>query len=137
MAIVNQIKKSGHMGLWDIVMLQVNMYCHINKISVSLLEIECMSLLAVNKESGLTSFCNAACDEDERNNDHELDYEREIFKSPQSVRNAINKLETLDLIQKKGKSKKRVLVNPILEIQSEGNIFVEMKFLRKDDSKEA
>lgn len=137
MAVVNQVKRSGHMDLWDIVMMQINIYCHINKISVSILEIECMALLAVNKESELTSFCNAACHEDERNNDHDLDYEREIFKSPQSVRNAINKLESLDLIHKIGSSKKKVLVNPLLEVQSEGNIFVEMKFLRKDESKEA
>ena len=137
MSVVNQVKKSGHMGLWDIVMFQANVYCHMNKIPVSLLDLECLSLLAVNRESELTSFCNAACVEDERNKDHYLPYEREIFKSPQSVRNTVNKLEALGLIIKKGNSKKKVLVSPVLEIQSEGNIFIDMKFLRKDETKEA
>jgi len=64
-------------------------------------------------------------------------WEREIFKTPQSVRNSINKIENIGLITKRGKSKKKISVNPIMNIQSIGNIFVEVKLLRKDESEEA
>ena len=94
-------------------------------------------MLAINGEDELTSFCNAACVVDERDRDHTLKHEREIFKTPQSVRNSINKLENIGLISKKGKSKKKISVHSKMQIQAQGNIFVEIKFLRKDDSQEA
>ena len=134
---VNQVKKSGHMDLWDIVKFQINLYCHLNTITISDSDVECLTLLAINGETELTAFCNAACESDERNRDHDLTYEMEIFKTPQSVRNSINKIENIGLISKKGKSKKKIFVNPIMKVQAEGNIFVEVKFLRKDESQEA
>lgn len=137
MAKVNQVKKSGRMDLWDIVKFQVNLYCHLNSITISESDIECLTLLAINGETELTAFCNAACEPDERNRDHDLSYEMEIFKTPQSVRNSINKIENIGLISKKGKSKKKIIVNPTMKIQSAGNIFVEIKLLRTDESKEA
>ena len=48
-------------------------------------------------------------------------------------KNEINKLENMKLIQKKGKSKKKISVNSLLQIQAKGNIFVEVKLLRKED----
>lgn len=137
MAVVKKVQKVGHMDLWDIVKFQVHLHCHLNKINISESDLESLTLLAINGESELSAFCNAACEPDERDRDLDLPHEREIFKTPQSVRNSINKLENMNLIQKKGKSKKKISINPELQIQSEGNIFVEVKFLRKDESKEA
>lgn len=137
MAEVHQVKKAGHMDLWDIVRFQVNLHCHLNSITISDSDLECLTLLAINGEAELTAFCNAACEVDERNRDHTLTHEREIFKTPQSVRNSINKIENIGLIKKKGKSKKKISVDPDMKIQSAGNIFVEVKLLRKDESKEA
>lgn len=138
MAVVKKIQKSGHMDLWGIVRFQVHLHCHLNEVSISESDIESLTLLAINGESELTAFCNAACEPDERDRDHTLKYEREIFKTPQSVRNSINKLKNLSLIEKKGKSKKRISLNESLQVQSDGNIFIEVKFLRKeDDPKEA
>ena len=105
--IVNQVKKIGHMNLWDIVKFQVNLHCHLNNITISDSDLECLTLLAINGESELTSFCNAACETDERIREHNLMWEREIFKTPQSVRNSINKIENIGLITKRGKSKKK------------------------------
>jgi len=136
MAEVHQVKKAGHMDLWDIVRFQVNLHCHLNSITISDSDLECLTLLAINGEAELTAFCNAACEVDERNRDHTLIHEREIFKTPQSVRNSINKIENIGLIKKKGKSKKKISVDPDMKIQSAGNIFVEVKLLRKDESKE-
>lgn len=137
MAVVNKVQQVGHMDLWDIVRFQVNLYCHLNKISISDSDLDCLTLLAINGESELTSFCNAACEFDERDRDHDLAHEREIFKTPQSVRNSINKIENIGLIKKKGKSKKKVSVSPEMKVQAQGNIFVEVKFLRKDESQKA
>ena len=137
MAVVNQVQKNGLMDLWDIVSFQIRLHCHLNGISISDSDLECLALLAINGESELTAFCNAACEVDERDRDHSLTNEREIFKTPQSVRNSINKIENIGLINKKGKSKKKISIHPVMQIQAKGNIFVEVKFLRKDDSKKA
>ena len=137
MAVVNQVQKNGHMDLWDIVKFQIRLYCHLNGISISDSDIECLALLAINGETELTSFCNAACEVDERDRDNILVHEREIFKTPQSVRNSINKIENIGLINKKGKSKKKISVNPTMQVQAQGNIFVEVKFSRKDVPQEA
>jgi len=134
MAVVNKVQKAGYMDLWDIVKFQINLYCNLNNIIISDSDVECLTLLAINGETELTAFCNAACEADERNRDHTLSYEREIFKTPQSVRNSINKIENIGLISKRGKSKKKISVGNELKIQSAGNIYVEIKFIRKDES---
>nr|HPQ79916.1 hypothetical protein [Candidatus Dojkabacteria bacterium] len=125
MAIVNKVQKSGYMDLWDIVKFQVSLHCNLNNIIISDSDVECLTLLAINGETELTEFCNAACEQDERTKDHKLNYEREIFKTPQSVRNSINKIENIGLINKKGKSKKKISIGDNLKIQSAGNIFIE------------
>lgn len=137
MAIVNKVQKAGHMNLWDIVRFQINLHCHLNEINISESDIECLSLLAINGETELSEFCNSACEEDERDRDPNVKMERVIFKTPQSVRNSINKIENIGLITKKGKSKKKISVSPTMNIQASGNIFIEIKLLRKDDTQEA
>lgn len=137
MAVVNQVQKNGLMDLWEIVKFQVRLYCHLNETIISESDLECLTLLAINGEVELTSFCNAACEIDERDRDHILKYEHEIFKTPQSVRNSINKIENIGLIKKRGKSKKKISVDSSMQIQAGGNIFVEIKFLRKDDTQNA
>lgn len=137
MAVVNKVQKSGLLNQWDIIKFQIMLDCHLNKISVSDSDLDCLTLLAINGESELTAFCNAACNEEERDRNHTLIYEKEILKSPQSVRNSINKIESKKLIVKNGKSKKTISVNPIMKIQTTGNIFIEVKFLYKDETQEA
>lgn len=137
MAIVNKVHKAGHMNLWDIVRFQINLHCHLNGINISESDIECLSLLAINGETELSEFCNSACEEDERDRDPNVTMEKVIFKTPQSVRNSINKIENIGLITKKGKSKKKISISPTMDIQASGNIFIEIKLLRKDESKEA
>lgn len=136
MAVVNRVQKSGYMDLWDITRFQILLHCHLNRVAISDSDLDCLTLLALNGESELTAFCNAACNEDERDRTHNLPFERFIFKTPQSVRNSINKIESKKLIVKRGKSKKKILVNPELKVQTEGNIFVEVKFLRKNETGE-
>jgi len=116
MAIVNQVQKKIRMDQWDIVKFQLNIHCHINKIIISDLDLNCLTLLALTGETILGDFCKSAVD-------------THIATSLQSVRNIINKAEEKQLIIKKGKNKKKISLN-IQNIQTIGNILLDYKILR-------
>ena len=52
-----------------------------------------------------------------------------IFKSPQSARNAIAKASKKDLITKIGKNKKKILLNPAINVQTKGSVLLDYKIL--------
>ena len=118
-AVVNQVQKKIRMELWDIVRYQITVHCHINKIQLSEQEIDCMSLLALSGNSELTLFCTEAI-------------KQNISSSTQSVRNALAKIEKKGLLLKSGKSKKRISINPNMNIQVQGNILLDYKVYRID-----
>ena len=120
---VNHIQKKGQLTLKEIVNIQIILYCYSNDITISSSDLECLTILAISGECNLTEFCDYVSD-------------LEIFSSSQSVRNSLNKSENKKLIIKKGKSKKTIYINPILKIQAEGNIFLEIKYLRKEIKEE-
>lgn len=120
-AIFNQVQKKIRMELWDIVKFQITVHCHINKILLSENDVDCISLLALRGNSELTVFCTDAIKEN-------------IFSSTQSVRNALAKIEKKGLILKSGKSKKRISINPNMNIQVSGNILLDYKVIRVDPS---
>tara|TARA_R110002020_G_scaffold163372_1_gene349403 strand:+ start:732 stop:1145 length:414 start_codon:yes stop_codon:yes gene_type:complete len=130
--IINQVEKKGELKLWNIVRFQILMYCYFNDVIIPESDLECLTLLALNGESELTSFCNAACNEEQKDRDSDLKFEKEIFKSPQCVRNSINRIESKNLIVKTGKGRKKIYVNPEMKLQTSGNIFVNVKLLRKE-----
>ncbi len=130
--IINQVEKKGELKLWNIVRFQILMYCYFNDVIIPESDLECLTLLALNGESELTSFCNAACNEEQKDRDSDLEFEKEIFKSPQCVRNSINRIENKNLIVKTGKGRKKIYVNPEMKLQTSGNIFVYVKLLRKE-----
>jgi hypothetical protein len=117
MAIVNQVQKRIRMEIWDITKFQIAVHCHLNDIQVSTLDLNCLTLLALSGERELTEFCEAAA-------------KKEIFSSSQSVRNAVTKSEKRNLIIKEGKSKKKIKINPILRLQTDGNILLDYKIVR-------
>jgi hypothetical protein len=132
--IVNQMIKKGELELWNIVRFQILVHCYFNNLLIPESDLECLTLLALNGESELTSFCNAACNEEQKDRDSDLAHEKEIFKSPQCVRNSINRIENKSLIVKTGKGRKKIFVNPIIKLQTNGNIFVNIKLLRKEEN---
>lgn len=75
----------------------------------------CMTLLGALGEYDLTDFCNIAAD----NN---------IFKSIQTVRNCIVRMEKMGILLKVGKSKKRISLHPDLKIQTTGDLLLNYKF---------
>ena len=62
MAIVNQVQKRIRMEIWDITKFQIAVHCHLKDISVSTLDLNCLTLLALSGERELTDFCETAAE---------------------------------------------------------------------------
>jgi len=118
MAIVNRVQKNAVMPKYDVIKFQILTYCYINTITISDSDLNCLTLLSLAGSIELSHFCNdTSSDEDA------------IFKSPQTVRNSINKAKKIGLVINDNNNKKNVLINPSLKIQTEGKIFLDYKFL--------
>ena len=126
MALVNQVQKRVKMPKWHIVKFQILTHCYINNISVSDSDLDCLTLLSFNSPIELTNFCYDASSEEDW-----------IFKSPQTVRNCINKAEKNKLVVKDSTNKKIIMLNPVLKIQTNGTILLDYKFLGQNDTEEA
>jgi len=124
MALINQVQKRVKMPKWDIVKFQILTHCYINHITMSDSDLDCLTLLSFNQPIELSNFCYDASSEEEW-----------IFKSPQTVRNSINKSEKTGLIVKDSNNKKIIMLNPTLKIQIEGTILLDFKFLGNDTEK--
>lgn len=124
MAIVNQVQKRVRMPKWDIVKFQILTHCYINRINMSDSDLNCLTLLSFNEPIELTHFCYDASSEEEP-----------IFKSPQTVRNCINKAEKNELVIKDESNKKLIKLNPGLKIQTDGVILLDYKFLGDESQK--
>ena len=116
MAIVNQVDKRVKMSGWQIVKYQILTHCYLYNIQVSESDLDCLTLLAIEGDQELTTFCNKA-------------HDKQIFSSTQSVRNCLTKSEKKGLIKKEGKNKKKICINPELKVHSQGNILLDFKFL--------
>jgi hypothetical protein len=116
MAIVNQIEKKAKMSRWEIVQYQILTHCYINKVSISDADLNCLTYLAIEGDQELSSFCQKV-------------FSKKIFSSTQSVRNSLRKVEKKNLIVKEGKNKKKIFVNPNMQVCSEGNILLNFKFI--------
>ena len=121
MALVNQVQKRVKMPKWDIVKFQILTHCYINRITMSESDLNCLTLLSFNEPIELTNFCLDASAEEEW-----------IFKSPQTVRNCINKAEKNGLIVKDESNKKVIMLNPNIKVQTDGLILLDYKFLGND-----
>ena len=118
MALVNQVQKKVRMPKWDIVKFQILTHCYIKRITMSDSDLDCLTLLSFNQPIELSNFCLDASSEEDW-----------IFKSPQTVRNSVNKAEKIGLVVKDTSTKKLVMLNPDLKIQTEGIILLDYKFL--------
>ena len=122
MALVNQVQKKVRMPKWDVVKFQILTHCYINRITMSDSDFDCLTLLSFNQPIELSNFCLDASSEEDW-----------IFKSPQTVRNSINKAEKIGLVVKDSSTKKLVMLNPDLKIQTEGIILLDYKFFNEMD----
>ena len=118
MAEVTKVSKKVMTNLSQASMYQILTYCFFNKIQISNADLSCLGLLAELGEHELTEFCKIATD-------------KNIFKSPQSARNAINKAAKKGLVKKNGKSKKTIVISKEIEVQSNGIVLLDFKVLGK------
>ena len=116
MAIVNKVDKRVRLDKWGVVKYQLLTHCYINNITVSDADLNCLTYLCIEGDQELTTFCNKA-------------HEKSIFSSIQSVRNSLTKTEKKGLIKKEGKNKKKIFINPTLNIFSKGNVLLDFKFI--------
>jgi hypothetical protein len=126
MALVNQVQKRVKMPKWDVVKFQILTHCYINRITMSDSDLNCLTLLSFNQPIELTNFCYDASSEEEW-----------IFKTPQTVRNCINKAEKNGLVIKDLDNKKIISLNPDLKVQTVGNILLDYKFFGQNDTQES
>jgi hypothetical protein len=129
MAKVNKVDKKVNMTLEEIIKFQIITYCYINRITISESELNCLTLLGLNVKAELSDFCNACCAPENKDKDSTLTYTKVIFKTPQTVRNALAKLTNYNIISKDGLGhNKTIELNKDLKIQIEGNILLDYKF---------
>ena len=123
MALVNQVTKKVRMSLTSIVKYQLLTYCYLNNISITEADLNCLTLLATEGETELNEFCK-------------LGFDNDIFKSPQSVRNAITKAEKKDLFVKHGDSRKVIKTNPEFNVQTSVPVLLDFTLAALDSKKE-
>ena len=116
MAIVNKVDIKVKMSKDEVIKYQILTHCFLNNLLISNSDLNCLCELAKEGEVELTSFCSLISD-------------KKIFKSSQSCRNALAKAEKKNLIIKKGSNKKTIVINPDMNIQTEGTILLDSKIL--------
>jgi hypothetical protein len=108
----NLVEKKVHMGHRDIIKYQLITESFIRKIRITNSELDCLALLGAYGEYDMAEFCNSIVEE-------------KIFSNSQTVRNFLNKAAKNDLILKKtikGSNRKKVRLNPVFNIQTQGTI---------------
>ena len=122
MAIVNKIEKKAQVSKGEVIQYQILTYCFFNNIQISLSDLNCLYSLSLMEGVELTKFCETISN-------------LGIFKSSQSCRNALSKAEKKGLIIKEGKNKKTISLNPAMNIQTEGTLFLDFKILGIESKK--
>tara|TARA_B110000914_G_scaffold208488_1_gene206016 strand:- start:898 stop:1251 length:354 start_codon:yes stop_codon:yes gene_type:complete len=113
MTVVNKVDKKVKVTLEKVIKYQIVTYCFMNDIQISASDLNCLTELAKLKATSLTGFCLVIS-------------EKGIFKSSQSCRNAVQKAKKKQLIIR---NNKKIMLNPIMKIQSEGHIYLDFKIL--------
>jgi hypothetical protein len=116
MAIVNKVEKKIKMQKDGVIKYQIITFCFINDLQLSISDLNCLVELAKSGSVDLTTFCKHISG-------------MGIFKSPQSVRNAVQKAKKKNLIVK---NNKYIVINPDMKLQSSGNILLDFKILSVD-----
>jgi len=115
--IVNKVNKVSKITKWEVIKFQLVTYCFMHNLTITDSDLECATLLGYLNGQDLTNFCNLAS------------LEKKIFKSPQTVRNCVSKMEKLNLILRDSTNKRKIILNPVLDIQNQGNILLDYKFI--------
>jgi hypothetical protein len=123
MATVNQVSLKLKVSLNNTIKYQILTYCFFENIMISNSDLEFLTVLSRNPKMEISKFCI-------------LLTELNIFKSAQSARNAISKAEKKNLVSKKGSNKKTIVLNNLINVQTNGLVLLDYKILGSE-SKEA
>ena len=123
MALVNKIDLKLKVNLDTCVMYQIMTYCFFKQIVISNSDLKFLMHLSKNDNIELTKFCIKLVDGN-------------IFKSPQSARNAITKADKKGLLNKSEINKKTITINKDMNIQKDGLVLLDYKILG-NESQEA
>ena len=123
MAIVNKVDLKLQVDINETIKYQILTYCFFENILISNSDLKCLMELSKQPKIELTKFCIFLT-------------EQEIFKSPQSARNALAKAEKKKLIVKNGVNKKTISINKTINVQIDGLVLLDYKILGRE-SKEA
>ena len=116
MAIVNKVELKLKVNINTSIMYQILTHCFFNDILITNSDLKFLMHLSKNDGMELTKFCL-------------LLVSNNIFKSPQSARNAITKAEKKSLLIKKGSNKKTIFLNPDINVQNNDIVFLDYKIL--------
>jgi len=117
MALVNTVEKRIKMQRDGVIKYQIITFCFLNELQLSSSDLDCLLELAKVGPIDVTSFCKYIS-------------ELKIFKSPQSVRNAIQKAKKKNLIIMENKN---IVINPNMKVQTDGTILLDFKILGSDN----
>ena len=122
MSIVNKVDLKMKVDIDLSIKYQIITYCFFNNILISNSDLKFLAELSKNRNIELTKFCLKLVED-------------EIFKSPQSARNAISKAERKKLIVKKGNNKKTISLEKNINVQIEGLVLLDYKILGYESQK--
>jgi hypothetical protein len=123
MAIVNKVNFKLQTDIDTCIKYQILTYCFFENILISNSDLKFLMELSKNNKIELTQFCTTLVD-------------MEIFKSPQSARNAITKAEKKQLLTKDGINKKTISISKVINVQAKGLVLLDYKILGSE-SKES
>jgi len=122
MAVVNRVEEKAKVSIDDTIQYQILTYCFFRDVQISGSDLKCLAELAKAESVKLTQFCKDVTD-------------KGIFKSPQSARNAITKAEKKNLVIKNGVNKKKISINPAMNVQTKGFVLLDYKILGSETQK--
>ena len=115
--IVRKVDKKVRSNRDKVIMYQILTYCFFNNIKVSGTELELLTELSKNNGIEINDLCEQLS-------------VKSIYRTKQSARNAISKVEKKDLILKNGDArKKRVYISSDINVETEGVILLDIKIL--------
>ena len=123
MALVNKVDIKMKVDIDKTIQYQIMTYCFFNNIFISNSDMKFLAELSKYENVELTKFCLKLV-------------EGNIFKSPQSARNAITKAEKKNLLNKSGNNKKTISLNKDINVQTSGLVLLDYKILGSE-SKES
>jgi len=114
--IVTRVNKKTKFTVREGLEFQLLTYCFIKNLNISIADRKALVELIIYGPTPLKDFCTHITD-------------LVIFKSTQSTRNALSKLERMGFIYKTGKSRKEIVLHPDCGVVNKPAVLLDFQFL--------